>query len=162
MLAGLLPRGSVRAHIKARKRHGKVPSTVKNSQQCFFYLDDKGLFSCSLLSDSCVYAVLIKSLWKQHEEQILKSLPAVPRGLSADGFDIIAPDDLFFVVQPTSQLLAGEVSRRMACASSSARLSLSMMAIISEFKKAERGSRLAEPMTAKRLSITSDLECSPM
>ena len=58
----------------------------------------KGLCSGWLLSDLLVYPSLIKSLWKQHEEQILKSLPAVPSGLTADGFDIIAPDDLLFVI----------------------------------------------------------------
>ena len=42
---------------------------------------------------------LTKTLWKQHEEQILKSLPAVPGRLSTNGSNIIAPDDLVFIVQ---------------------------------------------------------------
>ena len=37
--------------------------------------------------------------YKVHEEQILKSLPAVSGRLSTDSFNIITPDDLVFIVK---------------------------------------------------------------
>ena len=99
MLAGHCLGDLCGPHIKARERHGKVPSPRKTVNNAFFIWTIKGLFRCSLLSGFLAYALSIKALWKQHEEQILKSLPAAPGRLSTNGSNIIAPDDLVFIVQ---------------------------------------------------------------